>query len=681
MLKEHNSLLFWTVLLGLSGATWFVYSQGVHGDFLFDDFANLPALGTTGPVTNWATFFRYITSGTADPTGRPLTLLTFLIDGRDWPTAAYPFKRTNLIIHLINSALLAALLVQLGKKFFGTSTAQVRTRLTLAALTTAAAWMIHPLFVSTVLYVVQREAMLPMTFVLIGLLLWLHGRKALMKGRLTSGLSLIVLGLFVCTCLAVLSKANGVLLPTYALLIEYLLLRHTFNEANESRNQDNQKGKYVYRLAIVFLAWVPTLIVLCYLFYVGYASITHGIDRPWTLGQRLLTEPRVLLNYLDLLWLPHPFTTGLFNDQYVPSTTLWSPPSTIFSLIGVFALLAMALVIRRRYPPLSLAIFFYFAGQLLESTTIPLELYYEHRNYIPAMLMFWPLSLWLWDVARSEPSSWSRPKIAFAGLIIIGLATMTRARADLWGDTQQQSLLWATLNPASARAQANAANFELSNNQAPVAERRMLAVLKQHPNDPQIIMNILSAHCQMGGITDRDLVLAKTTLATMRSGEQVIYHWLGNAIELSATKDCPGLTSESVSAMLDAADLNPRLNGVVGRMQDIYHLRGELALSQHHPAVALAWFEKGVALRPDPQMAFEQAAMLGSAGYPAAGLNQLQSFVAIRRPDEPIGFGMPSIHSWVLRRQNYWNKELDHLRSTLQDDLRQQLASQPSKGA
>src|SRR6185437_6395305 len=101
-------------LIMLLIVAWLVYHPGLSGDFLFDDFGNLPAIGSTVPVDNWATFWRYITSGDADITGRPLTLLTFLIDACNWPASPYPFKVTNVILHLINGALLAWVLWKLG---------------------------------------------------------------------------------------------------------------------------------------------------------------------------------------------------------------------------------------------------------------------------------------------------------------------------------------------------------------------------------------------------------------------------------------------------------------------------------------------------------------------------------------------------------------------------------------
>jgi len=718
---ERQKLVAWSCFLIALGLVWWAYYPGLHGDFLFDDYANMPALGATGPVTHWATFFRYITSGTADPTGRPLTLLTFLLDGHDWPTAAYPFKRTNVLLHLLNGVLLALLLVQLSKRTIAIYDQRAEIRVVLASITAATLWLIHPLFVSTVLYVVQREAMLPMTFTLLGLLLWLRGRNALMQGRLISGIAWVIVGLVGCTALGVLSKANGALLPLYTVLIEYLLLRRPLHDPNlpaemasreilkmsssrrkpgsgdgdaqsshrspvfagmtEGLDRTSLNGQGAYRQLFLLLAWLPSLALLAYLIYIGILGALHGVGRPWTLGQRLLTEPRVLFDYLDLLWVPRPFTPGLFNDQITASSSLWSPPSTALALAGLLGLLVLGWILRRRHPAISLAILFYFTGQLLESTTVPLELYFEHRNYIPAMLMFWPLSLWLWEVGHDKTNAFARPKVALTLVLIAGLAAMTHARADLWGNGQQQALLWATLNPASARAQANAADYEMSTGHARAAELRLEGVLREHPEDPQITLNILSAHCQLGGMTPADLLLAENTLAHLKNGESVIFNWIGKAIELSTTRGCPGLSSNTVSTMLDAAERNPRLYRVTGRMQDIYHLRGKLALSLHQPAEALMWFEKGLALRPSPQMAFEQAALLGSAGYPAEGLRQLDSFEAYKRAHTPVSFGMPRIHAWVLHRQNYWGKELIHLRATLLDDLKHSSERNKYKGA
>src|SRR6185312_14310557 len=111
-----RALLLCAALVALLAATWLIYSPGLSGGYLFDDYANLPAIGATGPVDNGATLARYLTSGTADPTGRPLTLASFLIDARDWPADPRAFKITNVLLHLLNGALLYAVLLRLGRK-------------------------------------------------------------------------------------------------------------------------------------------------------------------------------------------------------------------------------------------------------------------------------------------------------------------------------------------------------------------------------------------------------------------------------------------------------------------------------------------------------------------------------------------------------------------------------------
>ncbi|MDE1962325.1 MAG: tetratricopeptide repeat protein [Xanthomonadaceae bacterium] len=659
-----------SLMAGALALTWVIYSPGLHGEFLFDDFANLPALGSTGPITHWDTFFRYITSGTADPTGRPLTLLSFLLDGHDWPTAAYPFKRTNVLLHLLNGALLSTLLWQLGRRVFNVQNPGVKRRLLLASTTSAALWLVHPLFVSTVLYVVQREAMLPMTFIIMGLLCWLKGRdRILIDGRPLSGASWIVAGLAACTALATLSKANGILLPLYVLVTEYILLRNICT--SNTKPPPSATHVRLYGRLLAALAWLPTIAIAGYLADVYVQGTIHGVERPWTIGQRLITEPRVIFDYLKLLWVPRPFTPGLFNDQIEASQNLLTPLTTIVCLAGLATVIFLSWKIRKAHPIWAFSILFFLAGQLLESSSIPLELYFEHRNYIPAMFMFWPLSLWLWSVETPEKTL-NPGKVALTALLLAGLSVMTYVRADLWGNGGQQALLWATLNPHSARAQANAADYEITHGEAKRAEVRLRAALKSHPDDPQITLNILSARCMQEGLSPDDISLAESTLEHFTKGDQVIFHWLERAIQVAKSGGCHGLTNDTLERLLDATARNPRFERIIGREQDLDHLRGLLALNKGDARHALDWFNRGLAMRPNPQLAFDQAALLGSAGHPAEGLAHLALFESYPDTTRVPKTGMPALHAWVLARQGYWHKELIYLRHTLTSDLEAQ---------
>lgn len=720
-----GSLACIATLIVILALAWWAYHPGLSGDYLFDDFANLPVIGATGPVDNWATFWRYITSGTADPTGRPLTLLSFLIDSRDWPSSPYPFKVTNVILHLVNGALLAWVLWKLGRALLfpspaargaqrsalalpdepdegavspqtpgdaipspaapfpgedgskvGVPSTQCADSLpleergnlfwpALAALFGAGAWLLHPLLVSTTLYIVQREAMLPATFVLAAILGWMVSRQALAHGHTKRALTGMALSAWLCTVLAVLSKANGALLPLLLLLVEWIVLapRRPMPDAPTHR---------WYRRAVVAFLIVPGALVVAYLLYLLPGSLAAPIDaRGWSTGQRLLTDPRVLTDYLRLLMVPHAYSSGLFNDAFAISKDWLHPTSTIPCIVLVFALIGAGFALRKKYPAIALALLFYFTAQLMESGWIPLELYYEHRNYLPAMLLFWPIGLGL-----TRPGLLRGVRIACAAGIVLALATLTFQRATLWGDGLRQARVWAAINPDSARAQANAALYDLAHNSPRLAAARLRLSMPKHPDDIQAPINLIAAECKLGAVMPQTLAAAEDALAHTRLGGQAAFNWFNDALVMASNHACTGLGFATLQAMLDAARRNPHWHNQPGRQQDLDHLQGELDLAEGKPEPALAAFNRALAAAPKPGSALQQAAYLGSHGYPQLGLAHLDYFDTLP-PAPKSGIGMPRIHAWILREQDWWPRETARLRRTLQQDA----AAQASRNA
>lgn len=630
------------------------YLPGLHGSFLFDDFANLPALGSFGPIDNWTVFWRYVTSGTADPTGRPLALLSFLIDAHNWPADPFAFKRTNLILHLLNGVLLALLLRRLGRALRGQSPG-----VDLAAVLGAALWLLHPLFVSTTLYIVQREAMLPATFVLLGLLGWCVGRERAARKR-DSGVWFCAVAILACTTLALLSKANGALLPLLCWLMDAIVLAPAQPIANARMQRRFARMRWIVLI-------LPSLAILAWLVKQGIGFATNGVPtfRPWTFGERLLTEARVVCDYLAQLWLPHPYSAGLFNDAFPVSHGWLAPPSTLAAIAFLAALFAGAIAVRKRSPALALAVLFYFAGQLLESTVIPLELYYEHRNYLPAMLMFWPLALWL-----TGDGALVVLRRALIVVLPLSLAGMTCLRANLWGDVQQQAEMWAQKNPESPRAQAYAAQVERAHAEPARAVARLRAIAVNPDSDLQIALNLIGAECDLGQIAAADIDRTDAALRHARIVGQLGYSWFSEAIgRLSAGHACAGLDATVIKRLLDAAAANPD-QASPGRRQDNLSLHGSLLLAQRDPDAALDYFIRALDAKPDPAAGLHQAAQLGAAGYPAQGLAELDHLEKTWTADTASGaWSMATVHAWQLRRAGYWQNEIAHLRKSLQEDV------------
>ena len=646
-------------LVALLAAAWLAYRPGLHGDFLFDDFGNLPDIGATGPIHRVDTLARYLTSGTADPTGRPLTLASFLIDTREWPAPPYPFKRTNVLIHLLNGLLLYLALARLGRAF-KLEPAPARV----AALIGAGAWLLHPLLVSTTLYVVQREAMLPATFTLLGLIGWMQARNALQRGQIRRGTVGMLLAIGGGTLLATLAKGNGALLPLLVLLVEWLVLAPA-----QPMLSDNTRLRL--KLAVRVLLILPSAILFAWMI-AGIPGYIHGTPllRDWTMGERLLSEARAVSDYLGMLVLLRDSTLGLFTDAFAPSTGWLQPWTTLPCVLLIAALIVVAIVARKRWPALSLAILFYFAGHLLESTWLPLELYYEHRNYLPSLLLFWPLGVLL---GMPGPLIWLRRSAGIA--VLLALATLTYQRAGIWGDGYRQAQIWAAFNPNSARAQAAAAQYQMEHQMPRLAAARLTTAMAAHPDDLQIPVNLIGAQCRFGPASPAALDGLRRALSTAKNGGTLGFDWLNTAIDMAASHSCEGLDLDAAQSFIDAGRRNPNWSVIPGRRQDMLHLQGMLDLAKQDPDAALRAFNHALAEEPGPATALEQAATLGAHGHARQGLAHLDYWRTLPPPSQPSR-GMPKLHAWVLAHQHYWEHEVAQLRATLAADAAAQ-ARQP----
>ena len=130
------------------------------------------------------------------------------------------FKLTNLVIHLLNGALVYVLIrsvLTLRK----TITSANEGNPSAIAAAVAAVWLLHPAQLTSVLYVVQRMTSLSATFVFAGLITYVAARSRLLAGRRTN--ALLFVGVPFWGLLSCLTKENGVLLFLFAFVLEACL--------------------------------------------------------------------------------------------------------------------------------------------------------------------------------------------------------------------------------------------------------------------------------------------------------------------------------------------------------------------------------------------------------------------------------------------------------------------------
>ncbi len=464
-----------------------VYWPGLNGPFLFDDYSNLAQLGARGPIESFELVRLYLLSGFAGPLGRPLSLLSFLIDANNWPAEAWPFKRTNLVIHLVLGAILFGttrkLFVSLGRSALDASW---------LALIATTLWVVNPFLVSTTLYAVQRMSQLAALFIVAGIWCYLHGRALLATHR-RRAYAVLCIGLPAFTVLAALSKENGILLPLLVLVLHATLSRHWVTPAPA-------------RLWTTVFLGVPSAVLVGYLLLqIGDAERLY-LARDFSMYERVLSQARFLWNYLYYLFIPHIQTEGLFQDGRAISTGLLQPWTTAVALVALLIANAGAWIWRARWPLWSLALWFFLAGHVLESTVVPLEPYFEHRNYLPAVFLFLPLAVLAYDAMRVP----ARRTIAVAltALAIGSFTFATWQHAALWGNEDQLLLVWAKRNPTSVRAQVSAAQTWTRNND----NEKALAILEEAdrrmPDSPLLIGSLVWVRAELGRLTLAELEAA-----------------------------------------------------------------------------------------------------------------------------------------------------------------------------
>ena len=350
---RRTAILQGIALLVLLLITTWIYWPGLSGPFVLDDYENLNPLGAGAGVMDLQSMLTFVFGNHSGPSGRPVAMLSFLIDGQNWPPYVASFKYTNILIHLLCGVVLYWFCIHLFRQC-----SPAAKNYTWLAFAVSALWLLHPLNVSTTLYVVQRMTQLMTLFALASLLCYVAGRS-LMLSRPRQSLLLLGLCLMPFGLLSVLSKENGALL----LLLIVIMESTFFVAAAKSR-----WFKTWYWLGVL----LPLAIVVAYLLY-KIPDASAGYDtRSFTMGERLLTQLRIVSAYISEIMLPNALGAGLFHDDMRVSTSLFRPISTLASALFIGSVLWSGFVLRRKLPVYSFGVLWFFAMQLLESTYMPL---------------------------------------------------------------------------------------------------------------------------------------------------------------------------------------------------------------------------------------------------------------------------------------------------------------------
>lgn len=461
------AVFFGLLLIGLA------YWPGAGGALFYDDFGNLEGLAS---VSDWASAKQFAFGGIAGPLGRPISLLSFVPHAQGWPENTRNILQVNILIHVCNAGLLGILGYWLLK--WRPAFAEDAGKRFWAALGAVFLWACIPLLASASLIAIQRMTGLAAFFSLLGLLAFTAGYRWEVQ-RPWLALCLQGLGLGLGTVLAMLAKENGALTPVFALLIDVFIVG---------------KRKDVNPVTAGIRRWVLAAALLTLLIYLSplmrnWTSISSV--RGFSVWDRVQTEVVVLWQYLQAGLLPRPSLYGPFHDHR--GIDYHGLPSLLAALAWMLALLSTLWLAWKKaiiWP--AFAVCWFLVGHLLESTSVLLEIYFEHRNY----LAMYGICLALAVAAASVGGAYRRVAVFLFGLYAALHFAVLLMLTTFWGDADRAADIWAHENPASARAAIHAVFRRAAADDKAVAEMNASLIRRQrYEYSRDIVLSRTAKHC------------------------------------------------------------------------------------------------------------------------------------------------------------------------------------------
>ncbi|HRE30953.1 MAG TPA: hypothetical protein PLD88_03170 [Candidatus Berkiella sp.] len=555
--KVKNELFIGVTLVAVTILISFLYWKGLNGPFLLDDLQSIESAQLT--TFSWGELIDISLQNDSGPLGRPLSIASFALNNYFFGLNPFYYKLVNLFIHILCGFVIAGfiylLMILIPKiKPFAKST----------SFFTALLWLIHPLQVSTVLYPVQRMTQLCHLCIILGLNTYLWGRIRQFTDK-PYGLILIAISYLWFFPLALLCKETGIIFPWYVFLIEYFLLKYKGSPRNSF---------YLRRFHPIFCLGI----LFSFLFYYWYhleTNLALFADKNITLFDRLLTQINVLVFYIKLIFIPQLVDMGLYHDDFGVVTS-FNVQTGLCSLL-LLSLVILIYVARKRAPIISFGIAWFFVSHAIESTILPLEMVFEHRNYLATVgLLLIPVYYFIPFMNKVA----SAPKIVytfFTFLLFSMLATITLQRSTIWSSSHtflQESLLH---HPLSPRVHIEIANVLLQKQQFALAFVSLEEAARLDPYNAGIALHKILIHCQLQTVPPALYEDAKQKIQQGAITPYVITV-LDIMIQNMFNKQCSSVDRNKIIELLRLCYNNPFLKYKPRYKAVLYHLEAGLEL-------------------------------------------------------------------------------------------------------
>jgi len=474
-----------------------IYAPSIDAPFVFDDISNIvdnPEIRLD--EINYLNLKKAAFFGRS----RPVARLTFAFNYYIHQYSVVGYHIVNILIHILNGIFLFYLfkytqILSDRKQVYRSATVKVSgahfSFQEIIAFFAVLLWITNPLHTESVTYTVQRMNSLATMFSILSLLFFVTGRRTQIRSSLDAKsfiekdpdvsirpypfdparkifkYRMYFIASIISLIMGMGCKEITAIMPLMIILYEWFFFQDL--------------GTTWIKRQLSFLTIMIIIVVGIAFLIIGpdpfarFSSIKDFANNEFTYTERILTQPRVVLYYIQLLLFPHPSRLNI-DHEYDLSQTIFDPPSTLFSLIIICCLLSFAFYIRKKNKILSFSIFWYFATLIIESSIIPLAIIFEHRTYLPSTFFFLSIVYLLFKMI-------SKNSIIIGSLILfIGISGLwTFQRNLVWGDDEA---LWRDCvekSPSKARANNNLGIVLLSKGKIDEAINYLSLAIKINP--------------------------------------------------------------------------------------------------------------------------------------------------------------------------------------------------------
>lgn len=599
-----RAVLFLSIFLGAFAVYW----PGLQGPFLFDDYPNLEPMGYFGGVNDAESAKKFVFGNGSGPTGRPISMASFLLNDNAWPSDPWKFKLTNLLFHMLSGIVLFLVL----RKLFRTFESYNENQIFWFSITVTAFWVLHPINVSTVLYVIQRMAILSALFVLISLYFYLAARESFSQGR--GKVVVFALFSFIFVLLGVFSKENAALIVPFVLLLEGFWFR---------RPSDYLGAR---------LSWgvfTGAFLLIAMGLYFSYPIWGAGyVHREFTVWERLFYQVSAIGDYSLKIIAPNLSDLNLFRGYYESAGKIELSLHIIITyLVSLSLIIALVISFIKKFYVQVLGLIWFFSFHLMESTVLPLELYFEHRNYLPGIGLIICFVGFL-NYLRSKLESKFLASAVPVGLLIFILFN-TLLLSSTWARSGTLLLKWEMDEPLSARAKVFYGEY-LENMGFPEnTVEHIDRALTLNPNSLGLVLKKLNVICESG--LDVDVKNAVSFLQDARKFDFGATEEIRSLADSSTYEGGIECANQELSKKFNMTDIFviAEKTGVETanskRAAQYYSLKSDYYARRGNLGEAASAIDKAVVHQPSVDLYLKGAVMLASAGLYSEALVKIDN--------------------------------------------------------